>query len=80
MSKTTGDSSLGTQPRSDLQLAVAAAAALAEAGSVGKGCTTVTATGVRWQTIIHSVSILSAPGLAWTDRLMGQGLKTAAQH
>jgi len=33
-----------------------------------------------WQTIIHSVFILSALGIAWTDRIMAQGLKSAAQH
>jgi uncharacterized membrane protein YqhA len=26
--------------------------------------------GVMWQTIIHVVFILSAIGIAWTDRLM----------
>ena len=49
-----------------------AAQALSEAGSNGKGCTTVTADGVMWQTIIHSVFILSALGIAWTDRLMAR--------
>ncbi len=33
-------------------------------------CTTVTMTGVLWQTIIHTVFILSAIGIAWTDKLM----------
>jgi uncharacterized membrane protein YqhA len=33
-----------------------------------------------WQTVIHSVFILSALGIAWTDRIMGAGLKTAAAH
>ena len=33
-------------------------------------CTKATATGVMWQTIIHCVFILSAIGIAWTDRLM----------
>jgi uncharacterized membrane protein YqhA len=32
----------------------------------------VTAEGVMWQTIIHSVFILSALGIAWTDRLMAR--------
>lgn len=31
---------------------------------------TVTAEGVKWQTIIHGVFILSALGIAWTDRVM----------
>jgi uncharacterized membrane protein YqhA len=35
-----------------------------------KACTTVTASGVMWQTIIHTIFILSAVGIAWTDRLM----------
>ena len=33
-------------------------------------CSTLTADGVLWQTIIHCVFILSAIGLAWTDKLM----------
>ncbi len=43
-----------------------------EAGNRAKGCTAVTAAGVMWQTIIHAVFILSAIGIAWTDRLMVQ--------
>ena len=35
-----------------------------------KACTKITATGVMWQTIIHTIFILSAIGIAWTDRLM----------
>lgn len=31
---------------------------------------TVTAEGVMWQTIIHAIFILSALGIAWTDRIM----------
>jgi len=54
--------------------------ALADAGSINKGCTTVTSTGVMWQTIIHSVFILSALGIAWTDRLMSQSPRPAAVH
>ena len=47
-------------------------AQLAGEASVGtaKSCTTLTATGVMWQTIIHCVFIASAIGIAWTDRLM----------
>src|SRR5512134_2905653 len=63
---------LGGLPLCSSLAGVEAAQALAEAGSLSKGCTTVTATGVMWQTIIHSVFILSALGIAWTDRLMGQ--------
>jgi uncharacterized protein (TIGR00645 family) len=38
--------------------------------STSRGCTTLTSTGVLWQTIIHCVFILSAIGIAYTDRLM----------
>ena len=55
--------------------------AFKDAGSNAKACTTVTATGVMWQTIIHSVFILSALGIAWTDRLMAHtGRPQAAKH
>ncbi|HDS1146674.1 MULTISPECIES: TIGR00645 family protein [Stenotrophomonas] len=33
-------------------------------------CSTLTPDGVLWQTIIHCVFILSAIGIAWTDKLM----------
>jgi len=36
-------------------------------------CTTFTRDGVMWQTIIHCVFILSAIGIAWTDKLMSNG-------
>ena len=52
------------------------------AGSNIKACTTVTIDGVMWQTIIHSMFILSAIGIAWTDKMMsdGQRLSAAAKH
>ncbi len=37
-------------------------------------CSTLTAQGVMWQTIIHAVFICSAIGIAWTDRIMQAGL------
>ena len=49
---------------------VQATQALKATGSLLKACTTVTATGVMWQTIIHTIFILSAVGIAGTDRLM----------
>lgn len=33
-------------------------------------CAALIGKGVLWQTIIHCVFILSAIGIAWTDRLM----------
>ena len=43
--------------------------------AAGVKCTNITADGVMWQTIIHMAFIISAVGIAWTDRLM---LATAA--
>jgi len=62
-----------------------------EAGSIGLPpcvagtatqalCTKVTAAGVMWQTIIHCVFILSAIGIAWTDKLMGATPGKRAAH
>lgn len=36
-------------------------------------CSMLTQDGVLWQTIIHCVFILSAIGIAWTDKLMSNG-------
>lgn len=52
--------------------------ASAATATVGlKTCATLTATGVLWQTTIHGIFILSAIGIAWTDRLMAAPAKTA---
>ncbi len=53
--------------------AFAAAQMAKTAGWTAKSCTDFTATGVMWQTIIHCVFILSAIGIAWTDRIMQGG-------
>ncbi len=42
----------------------------AEMAITSTQCTQLTADGVLWQTIIHCVFILSAIGIAWTDKLM----------
>ncbi|MBE1161341.1 TIGR00645 family protein [Dyella acidiphila] len=42
-------------------------------------CATLTPTGVMWQTIIHVVFIVSAIGIAWTDRVM-QGTAEKSAH
>jgi uncharacterized protein (TIGR00645 family) len=68
---------IGGMPVCGTPDAFEAAQALLAAGSNSKGCTTVTADGVMWQTIIHSVFILSALGIAWTDRIMSQGAAMA---
>ncbi len=43
----------------------------------GNLCTTVTADGVMWQSIIHGLFILSAIGIAYTDRLMSSATANA---
>ena len=44
-------------------------------------CTTLTTVGVMWQTIIHGLFIVSAIGIAWTDRIMQAGVtRTRAEH
>ena len=50
------------------------------ADAVVKSCTKVTATGVMWQTIIHCVFILSAIGIAYTDKLMSPPNGKRAAH
>lgn len=50
-------------------------------GVVKPYCNQMTANGVMWQTIIHCVFILSAIGIAWTDRLMqGANAKAKPAH
>ncbi|QNR97176.1 TIGR00645 family protein [Stenotrophomonas sp. 169] len=52
--------------------------AAASAANIGAArCSTLTSTGVLWQTIIHAVFILSAIGIAWTDKLMNSGNEPA---
>ena len=43
---------------------------LCSAVEEGVRCTATTADGVMWQTIIHLAFIVSAIGIAWTDRLI----------
>ncbi len=71
---------IGGLPLCSTTAGMEAAQALSAAGSTGKACTTITAAGVMWQTIIHSVFILSALGIAWTDRIMSQGARPTASH
>ncbi len=61
---------LGGLPLCNTAEAISAAEALVAVGSNAKSCTTVTSEGVMWQTIIHTIFILSAIGIAWTDKLM----------
>src|SRR5262245_1115756 len=68
---------IGGVPLCNTAEGIEAMRAMQEYGASIKGCSTVTMTGVMWQTIIHSVFILSALGIAWTDRVMTAGLKHA---
>ena len=45
-----------------------------------KACTSVTSTGVLWQTVIHTIFILSALGIAWTDKVMNNSGGKRAAH
>ena len=58
---------------------VAAKDALA-AGYAGVTCNKVTGAGVMWQTIIHTIFILSALGIAWTDKVMSATPGKRAAH
>jgi uncharacterized protein (TIGR00645 family) len=44
-----------------------------------KACTSVTTDGVMWQTIIHGLFIVSAIGIAYTDKLM-TGTSSKREH
>jgi uncharacterized protein (TIGR00645 family) len=49
--------------------------------AAGVKCATATEAGVMWQTIIHMAFILSALGIAWTDKIMqGTTPRTAHHH
>ncbi|MNV47203.1 hypothetical protein D3C71_1390620 [compost metagenome] len=52
-----------------------------EIGTLGAEGSKYTEAGVLWQTIIHCVFILSAIGIAWTDKLMSNShSKPSAAH
>jgi uncharacterized protein (TIGR00645 family) len=68
---------LGGLPLCGSAEALAAAESIRLAATSGKSCTTVTTQGVMWQTIIHTIFILSAIGIAYTDRLMAYTAKPA---
>ena len=50
-----------------------------EAGALSSGKSTYTETGVMWQTIIHTVFILSAIGIAMVDKLSNAAIEDAKQ-
>jgi len=58
---------------------LAALQAMAASAQNFKACTSVTADGVMWQTIIHGLFIVSAIGIAYTDKLM-TGTTSKREH
>ena len=67
--------SLGGRP-----LCTAEELALIAKGARDLYCATLTPTGVLWQTVIHMIFILSALGIAWTDKLMAHAVPAAKKH
>ena len=66
---------LGGYPLCSSPEFLAAAQTVQQGAGTALACTKVTAVGVMWQTIIHTIFILSAIGIAATDRLMGHAPK-----
>ena len=61
---------LGGLPLEGTAACVQAVEFIRSSGLHYEPCTTVTMQGVMWQTIIHTIFIVSAIGIAWTDKLM----------
>ena len=72
--------SLGALPVCGSQAAFDAAKFALESGFTGAACNKVTALGVMWQTIIHTIFIASALGIAWTDKVMTGSSSKREQH
>ena len=71
--------SLDGMPLCGTPAAFAAAKDALAIGYAGVTCNKVTATGVMWQTVIHTIFILSALGIAWTDKVM-TGSSSKREH
>ena len=71
---------LGGLPLCGTQAAFEAAQLALQSGSNAAACTKVTTAGVMWQTIIHTIFILSALGIAWTDKVMTGSSSKREQH
>ena len=72
--------SLDGMPLCGTPAAFSAARDALAAGYAGVSCNKVTAAGVMWQTIIHTIFILSALGIAWTDKVMTGSSSKREQH
>ncbi len=71
---------LGGLPLCNSAAGIEAVLAMKQAALSYKACSTVTSEGVMWQTIIHTIFILSAIGIAWTDKLMQNPQAPKAAH
>lgn len=71
---------LGALPVCGSQAAFDAARLALDTGFTGAACNKVTSLGVMWQTIIHTIFILSALGIAWTDKVMTGSSSKREQH
>ncbi|HLU12533.1 MAG TPA: TIGR00645 family protein [Arenimonas sp.] len=71
---------LGGMPLCGTEAGLAAMQAMTDLAAKSKGCTTVTEAGVMWQTVIHMAFIVSAIGIAWTDKLMSQSVALSKKH
>jgi len=71
---------LGGMPLCGTEAGQAAMQAMSGLASRTKGCTTITEAGVMWQTIVHMAFIVSAIGIAWTDKLISQSLALSKKH
>ncbi|HLS84505.1 MAG TPA: TIGR00645 family protein [Arenimonas sp.] len=71
---------LGGMPLCGTEAGQAAMQAMSGLASRAKGCTTITEAGVMWQTIVHMAFIVSAIGIAWTDKLISQSLALSKKH
>lgn len=72
---------LGELPLCGSMEAIAAATSAAATKYAGRTCNTVSEAGVMWQSIIHGLFILSAIGIAYTDKVMtGASAKREQAH
>jgi uncharacterized protein (TIGR00645 family) len=52
---------------------------MANSAVAAPNCSTLTSVGVMWQTVIHCVFVLSAVGIAWTDRIMNGAMRKVTE-
>jgi len=70
----------GTPEAFEMAKAMAAMTANGQVDPKLLRCSEVTAQGVMWQSLIHFLFIVSAVGIAWTDKLMSAGKPAKPGH